>query len=289
MSSVPTSPTAITSRIPLATGVTLPILTAGREDGTPVLFLHGLSDSGPSWVPVLAHLPEGVRAIVPTQRGHGDAEKPVAGYAPADMVSDAVAILDTLGVERAVVVGHSMGTVVAQLLGATHPDRVKSLVLIGAFAPLEGHPLVAEADELFGGLVDPVDPAFVREFQESTLAVPIDAAFLDQVVAESLKVPARVWQQAWAGIRDADLASAYQRLTMPVHLICGDRDTFTDRDMQDAIVAALPDVTLSVYAGAGHATHWEQPARFAAELLELVAADASRSGATNRLRGGATW
>src|SRR5690606_2219565 len=63
-------------RIRLATGVELHVAEAGPATGVPVVFLHGITDSWYSWSRVLAQLPAGVRAIVPTQRGHGDSERP---------------------------------------------------------------------------------------------------------------------------------------------------------------------------------------------------------------------
>src|SRR5690606_16521462 len=63
-------------RIRRATGVELHVAETGPADGRPVLLLHGYTDSWYSWARVIEHLPAGVRAIMPTQRGHGDSERP---------------------------------------------------------------------------------------------------------------------------------------------------------------------------------------------------------------------
>ena len=61
-------------------------------------------------------------------------------------------------------------------------------------------------------LTDPIDPGFVREFQESTLAQPVSCAFLDTVGRESLKVPARVWRAAFAGFFEDDFAAELDKI-----------------------------------------------------------------------------
>jgi pimeloyl-ACP methyl ester carboxylesterase len=191
-------------RVQLAPGVELELVQAGPEDGTPVLFLHGYTDSWYSFAPVLDRLPPGVRAIVPSQRGHGDSERPSCCYAFPDLAADAVALLDALGIPRAAVVGHSMGSFVAQRVAIDYPDRVSRLVLVGS-----GHTYGTEAvsgffTEVVRTLEDPVPPELIEEFQVSTTARPLPAAFLATVIAESGKLPARVWREALRQQLDGD-------------------------------------------------------------------------------------
>src|SRR5687768_16236662 len=115
--------------------ISLPYAEQGARAGIPVLMLHGWSDYLRSFEPVFPHLPSAVRAIAATQRGHGDADRPAGGYSPSDLASDAIALLDSLGIERAVVVGHSMGAWVAQRIAIEHPERVDGVVLAGAIRP----------------------------------------------------------------------------------------------------------------------------------------------------------
>ena len=67
-------------------------------------------------------------------RGHGSSSKPSGGYGTADFASDIIDVMDRLAIKSAALVGHSMGSLVAQRIAAEHPDRVSSLMLIGAFA-----------------------------------------------------------------------------------------------------------------------------------------------------------
>jgi pimeloyl-ACP methyl ester carboxylesterase len=262
----------ILERVTLPSGIELPIVEQGGRDGVPVVLLHGITDSWRSYEPVLTGLSEAFRATTVTFRGHGDASKPNAGYAIADFGADVVALLDALDIPRAVIAGHSLGSVVAQQVAAMRPDRVAGLVLIGALFPEPDKPIFRTYwEEFFSTLVDPLDPAVVREFQESTLVQPAPPGFLDIVVAESLNAPAHVWRDAWHALVTMDLRAALPSVTAPALLIWGDQDTLALKEDQDALLASLPDSRLTVHAGAGHAVHWEEPERVAAEINEFIA------------------
>ena len=257
--------------VALPSGVTLPYVEQGDPAGVPVLLLHGYTDSWHSFERVLPHLPESVRAVALTQRGHGDADRPAVGYGPHDFAADLAAFADALGLESAVVVGHSTGSIVAQRFALDYPNRTDALVLIGA-ATTWRTPLAFEFWHVVSALEDPIDPSFVRAFQESTLAQPVPPTFLETIVAESLKVPARVWRAALREAHlEADIAGELGAIAAPTLIVWGDRDAIQPRSEQEALKAAIANSRLLVYPGAGHGLHWEEPARFAADLVAFVA------------------
>lgn len=250
----------------LPNGLRLPYVEQGDPGGTPLLLLHGYTDSCRSYLPLLACLPGEFRIIAVTQRGHGDAGRPGAGYRTADFAADLALFTDALQLGSAVLVGHSMGSQIAQRFAIDHPSRVRGLVLIGAFTTLRGNPAAGELWNIVSELRDPVDPGFVREFQRGTLARPAPAAFLDMVVAESLKVPARVWCDALAGMLMHDVAPELGLIKAPTLILWGDQDSLCARSTQDALATAIPGARFAAYQGAGHAPHWEDPARVAADV-----------------------
>jgi pimeloyl-ACP methyl ester carboxylesterase len=135
-----------------------------------------------------------------TQRGHGDSGRPDTGYRTRNFAADVGAFVAALGIDGCVVVGHSMGATNAARFAIDAPERVRDLMLAGSFASYRAKPDLREFwQTAVAPLRDPVDPAFVREFQESTLAKPVAPSFLDMVVGESLKLPARVWRDSFAG------------------------------------------------------------------------------------------
>ena len=259
------------ARIDLPGGVVLEAALQGDPAGSPLVFLHGATDSWRSFEPVLPQLPASIRAIAVSQRGHGDSSRPDGGYDPSDFAADVATALDRLGIERAVIAGHSMGSHVAQRFAIDHPDRTAGLVLAGAFYRFATNTVINEyCDTVVSTLSDPIDRSVAVEFQASTLARPVPSAFFDMVVSETLKVPARVWRDAFEGLLKVDHADRLGSIAVPTLIIWGDQDAFCPRADQDALLAAIPDSRLIVYAGAGHALHWEEPLRYAADVAAFV-------------------
>jgi pimeloyl-ACP methyl ester carboxylesterase len=252
-------------------GIVLSGARAGDPEGEPVVLLHGYSDSWQSYVPLIRALPHSLHLVALSLRGHGDSAKPESPYGTEPMARDVAAAMDQLGIARATVVGHSMGSLVAQRFAQEHAQRVNRLVLIGAFVTLKGNP-GGEAmwRDALAGLVDPVDPAFVRAFQESSLARPVPADFLAGAIDESLKLPARVWRAAFDPLRHEDRSALLGRIAAETTVIWGDRDGFCTRTEQDRLARSIPRTRLLVYEGTGHAPHWEEPARAAADIAAAI-------------------
>jgi pimeloyl-ACP methyl ester carboxylesterase len=122
-----------------------------------------------------------------------------------------------------------MGSWVTQRIAIDHPERLLGVVLAGSFT---GRPA-------------------------------------DTFVNESLKVPARVWRDAFAGFAELDQADELTGVETPALLVWGDQDAFILREAQDELLESLGDARLEVYEGAGQALHWEQPERFAADVVEF--------------------
>jgi len=251
-------------------GVTLPYAEQGDPSGIPMLLLHGVTDSWRSFELVLPHLPPSIHAFALTQRGHGDADRPES-YRAHDFAADIAAFLDAVGVDSALVVGHSMGASNAQRFAIDHPERTRGLVLAAAFHRFQTNTGAAEFFESsVSKLEDPIDPAFAREFQESTLAQPIPAEFLDAMVQGSAKVPARVWRATFEAFFEDSCAAELGRIRAPTLILWGRRDAYCPRSDQDALLAAIRGSRLGIYEDAGHALHWEEPQRFAADLAAFA-------------------
>lgn len=251
----------------------------GDHGGTPVIALHGVTDSWRSFEPVLLHLPSELRVMALTQRGHGDSEKPADGYRPADFAADVASFMDAMEIERAVLVGHSMGSINAMRFAVDHPARVAGLLLAGTM-PWFGRPpeLVQYYRQEIVPLADPVPDAFARDFQRSTLAQQIPDPMLDRFVAESLKVPADVWRAAFAGFIGDDFSPRLREIGVPTLIVWGRHDAFCSAADQEAMLGLIRNARLVQYADAGHAMHWEEPQRFALDLsrfVTLVAAGAA--------------
>ncbi|MCP3986563.1 MAG: alpha/beta hydrolase [bacterium] len=103
----------------------------GSKDGWPVVILHGGSHDASHWAEVCRRLPSSLRCVVPDQRGHGRSERaPDGDYSCQAQVSDLVALVDALAIQRFALVGHSMGGLNALHVAGTWPERVRALVLV---------------------------------------------------------------------------------------------------------------------------------------------------------------
>ena len=257
--------------VELPNRVKLQYVEQGDPRGVPVLFLHGVTDSWRSFERVLPHLPASIHVFALTQRGHGDADRPATGYRTRDFAADVAAFMDALGLERAIVVGHSMGSTNALRFAIDHPERTLGLVLAGSCATYSGNPVIVEFWETaISPLTDPIDPELARDFQQSTLAQPVPRTFFDTAVRESLKVPAHVWRAAFQGFLEDDFVDEIGRIKAPTLILWGARDVLCPRADQEALVAEITGARLAVYESAGHALHWEEPERFAADVVAFA-------------------
>jgi pimeloyl-ACP methyl ester carboxylesterase len=236
-----------------------------------LVMLHGVTDSWRSFEPVLPHLPAQQHVIALTQRGHGGSAKNAPSHTTGDYAADVLAAIDALDLGQPVLVGHSMGAHHALRVAVEAPERLRALVLLGAFAGFgDKQELITWVGEAVAPLVDPVPHALAEGFQRDTLARPIDPAQLETFVQESLRVPARIWREAFAGLFDDGWMQRIDGLTLPARLIWGELDAFAPRADQNRLLGWLRHSKLSVYEASGHALHWEHPVRVAAEIEAFV-------------------
>lgn len=263
----------ILKTVELSTHVNSPYVEQGNPSGVPLIFLHGFLDSWHSFERVLPHLPESISSFTLTQRGHGDASCPASGYSLADFSADLAAFMDALDLATAVIVGHSMGSAVAQRFAIDRPERTAGLVLVGASSTAAGTPAARSFwDSTVSKLTDPVDPALVRQTIESILAQPVPQGFLDTAVREGLKVPAFVWRDAFESRwrQESDFSAELSKIKAPTLIVWGDRDARYPRSEQEALVRAITGAQLVTYSSAGHLLHWEEPERFSSDLVTFI-------------------
>ncbi len=253
----------------LSTGVRLRYLEQGDPAGRPVILLHGITDSWFSFSGVVPGISKSHRVYALDLRGHGDSDRPAEGYAPRDMAADVIAFMDALGIRRATLVGHSMGTFVAQQAALAAPERIAGLVLIASATTVRNE-VTLELQQAMASLPDAVPADFAMEFQASTVHQRVPEEFMIRVVSESRKVPARVWRAALAGLLETERFTGMGGSRIPALLIWGDRDGMFSRSEQAALVTALPIASLKVYRETGHAPHWERPKEVVRDLERFL-------------------
>ncbi|MGH2783686.1 MAG: alpha/beta fold hydrolase [Actinomycetota bacterium] len=258
-----------TRRVRLANGVEIPYLDHGV--GTPVILLHSIADSLRLFEPMLAHLPATIRAVVPSQRGHGDASRPEEGYRPEDFAGDLDLFMEALGIERAVIVGGSSGGVIARRFAIDHPERTLALVMLGSpFALGEKAAIDEMWESTFSKLDDPIDPEMVRDFAETTLGRLVPPELVEIVIEENLKAPAHVWTATMAGLMEDRSHRELGAIDAPTLLLWGEDDAILSREDQESMLAAIPGARLIRFPGLGHAFYLEDPERVAGAFAAFV-------------------
>lgn len=255
-------------KVTLSTGISMNYVESGDPKGSAVLLMHGYTDSSFSFSRVQPMLDKNYRVLAIDHRGHGDTDKPADGYEMRDFAADAAAFLDAMNVKSAIVVGHSMGSFVAMQLALDHPSKVSRLVLVGTAAKGKN----GAVEELLGAvatITDPVPRQFAHDFQVGASSPNLPKDFLDRVVDDSAKVPARVWQKAMRGVAARDFTPELKKIRIPVTVIWGEKETVFKRDEQEPLIKGLANVKFVVYPNSGHAPNWEEPEKFAGDLNRI--------------------
>jgi non-heme chloroperoxidase len=253
--------------IVLPNKIQLEYVEQGDPKGMPVILLHGFTDSWYSFSRVLPYLPPNMHVFAVSMRGHGNSTRPITGYQPRDFAGDVAAFMKAVQIGPAIIAGHSFGSLVAQQFAIDHPGQIRGLVLIGTFADVAANPVLKEMKTVMSGLTDPIDPKFVAEFQKSTLTQAVPDTFINTVVHESLKVPAHVWKSAMEGFWPVNNTAALRKFNKPTLILWGGKDGLCPRADQDALKQAIKGSQLFEYEYAGHGLHWEEPEKFAFDLI----------------------
>ncbi|WP_217168149.1 alpha/beta fold hydrolase [Streptomyces sp. AC512_CC834] len=258
-------------------GATIDYDDLGPTTGLPVLLIHGHPFNRTLWAPQAAALTAaGHRFVAPDLRGYGRSGVSTGKVLLADFADDLAALLDHLGIERAVVGGVSMGGQIAMEFQRRHPRRVRALVLSDTSAPAE----TAEGKEVRNRLAD----RLLAEGMDGYAHEVIDKMLAAYNVTGMPDVAARVLEMmcatdprgAAAALRGraerADYRDVLATVEAPVLVVVGADDVYTPVAQAESIHRLVPHSTLTVVEKAGHLPGAEQPDRFNAALLEFLAA-----------------
>jgi pimeloyl-ACP methyl ester carboxylesterase len=252
-----------------------------------LLLLHGIGDSSASWAPLMPALAERYTVVAPDLLGHGQSAKPRADYSVGGYANGMRDLLEILGIERATVVGHSLGGGVAAQFAYQYPERCERLVLVATGGVARAvTPLLRLASAPFAEVMFPLmqlPPARLTgrlalrflELIDDDLGV--DADELERVFDALPDAAARVaftrtlrsvvdWRGQVVTLRDR----CYLAASMPILIVWGDRDGVIPVHHAHAAHAAMPSSRLTIFEGAGHFPHHADPDRFVDELHDFL-------------------
>lgn len=282
------------SRRVASNGIELAITEAGA--GYPVVLLHGFPELAHSWrhqLPTLAGA--GFHAIAPDLRGYGGSDKPaeIEAYGLLGLVDDVIGLLDNLGYERAAVVGHDWGAIIAWTAAILHPGRVERLVSLnvpyrGWCAGFPTTDYIREhLSDRFGYVLMLQEPGVAEAWFSSDPAgklagmyqraaadpgfLPADdfQVFLDAFTSGSITGPANYYRNIDANHQTtAHLANA--PVAMPAMVVAADSDPVLPASLMDGMEQWVGDLRVEVVSDCGHWTQQEQPAVVNRLLLEFL-------------------
>ncbi len=231
-------------------------------EGPPVVLLHGLGSSGSDWFPVAPFLAPDYRLLLVDLRGHGHSSLPRRGYSIAAMAGDVLAVLTTEGIERASLIGLSLGGCVALQTAVLAPDRVSGLVLVNTFAKLRHTGMRwGRVVRLRRALGDA--DGLARLVAASLFDVPeVQALVYERLRHNDVGAIRRTM---WAVAR-FDARRQLGQVTAPALVLAGDRDRTVPRLCADDLMAGLPSARLQLIPDAGHALPYDQPEAFVAAV-----------------------
>ena len=255
-------------------------LKAWEWPGAPpaALLLHGIGNYGRYWDFFADAIAGRLRLIATDARGHGESGQPADGYAPDEFVADAVAVLDALAIERALVVGHSMGGTHAIRLAAEHPDRVLRLVVVDA-----GTEAMREGSERARRLSLGRPDRFADADEALAYLRRTSPGYSEDVYANRMRwlfkedTGGLVWRSsrdALASImssRGSDLADALRAVRCPLLLVRGTRSNVLSADVAERMVTSVADGRL-VELDAGHNVALDRPAELAQAVMRFATA-----------------
>jgi pimeloyl-ACP methyl ester carboxylesterase len=263
------------SRYQVVDGTTLRVIDSGT--GPAVVFVHGLGASLYAWRALLPPvLGAGYRVVAFDNRGFGFSERPDSGYDNAAYERLLVALLDSLDIADAVLIGHSMGGAIAAQVAIDHPARVRGLVLIGSagYGVSEPWTLRLARVPLAGRLLSTLRGRWtVAQLLRSTYADPhrVTEADVDQYYAAAAVPRSTVaLRGVFRAFRFDRLRGSLGRIQAPTLLIWGAQDRWIHPALGQAMALELANGALVAIPAAGHDAHEERPDDVAATIVAFL-------------------
>jgi 3-oxoadipate enol-lactonase len=278
------TPNAMIEGQTLQTAPRIAVVSAGAGDT--VMFLHGLGSTKENWYPQLEYFSKTYRVIAWDARGYGQSEDYEGDLDFArDFVGDLLNVLELLEVERVHLVGLSMGGMIAQCFYFAYPDRVRSLVLAGAFPsfPALGEELV---QRFLANRVDPLlrgaSPAdLAASAADSLLAPGAPRSARKRLLTSLSNVRVDSYVKTARALAAQGAMGDLKNIAAPTLLVCGALDSLSPPRLARKMSDQIPACRLVVIPGAGHLSNLERPKEFNLAVSEFLKSQANASRQDN--------
>jgi 3-oxoadipate enol-lactonase len=251
-------------------GLTLHCQLEGVQDGSPLVFINSLGTDLRIWDEVTPHFADRYRLIRYDKRGHGLSDCPPAPYSIRDHATDLASLLDNQNLQQVVLIGISVGGMIALDFAATWPQRVQKLVLCDTAATIGTpdtwneriHALNEHGMDYLSKIISTI--WFTSSFAEQSQAAY--HGFTNMLT----RTPLEGYIGTCEAIRDADLAESTQTIQVPTLVLCGKEDRATPPKLVRSLLGLLPHVSYQEISGAAHLPCIEQPGVMADHIDEFL-------------------
>lgn len=250
-------------KIATVNSVRLHYADEGPRDGLPLVFANSLGTDFRVWDPLLPHLPAGLRIVRYDMRGHGLSDAPEGDYFMGDLVADAAGLIDQVVGGPVVLVGLSIGGVVAQGLAAERPDLLRAIVLSNTAAKIGTEAMWAEriAAVRAGGIAALEAPILERWFSNRFRTDRTDELVGWRHMLK--RTPACGYVGCCAAVAQSDLHESNARLRLPTLAIAGSEDGSTPPDLVRETAEGIAGASFAIIRGAAHIPCVEAPEEMA--------------------------
>ena len=249
-------------------GITVHYELLGEPDAKNlVVFSNSLGTDFRIWLPLFDEISEDISVLLYDSRGHGltgGADKP---FGMGDLVDDLIALVEHVGIKRAVFCGLSVGGLICQGVWQKRPDLVKKLMLCDTAAT------IGTAD-IWNARIDAIARDGLESIADNVMQRWFTPDFHNERADElagyrmmMTRQPASGYSATCAAIRDTDFTDGLATISVPVLCVVGDQDGSTPPDLVEAMAAAIPNARFEMIEGCGHIPCVEQPEELA-ELLQ---------------------
>lgn len=245
--------------------------------GDPVLLIPGLGSDANTWAPFVSEFSDCYRLVIVENRGSIRSARPPGAYTTTQMAEDAVALLDHLGIQRVHVIGKSMGGMIAQILGASFPERVRSLVLASTLMKhdnsgakmLERGRAIAEKEGLFATYRQAFQASYSLEYCKANQTRLAEVKELMSRIDEAEALRGYLAQSLACETHDTRQMAG--RIKAPSLVIVGNEDTITTPQASRELAAAIPKSELQILPRGGHGIWREFPAEVNEHVRSFLA------------------
>jgi len=240
-------------------------------EGPALVLLHGWTENHKVWKLQIPEFSKGYRVIAVDLRGHGESDKPESGYSIQTFADDLYHVLNELGIDKAIIAGHSMGGMTALVFYLTYPEKAKALILVNTTSAGihdTGPMPLRETLELIrtAGFENVVEQFFAQTF----FAPGTSEDLINWAKSEVLKNPQYAVEETLKAIMNHDVTGKLSRIAVPTLIIHSTLDLAIGVKMAEILNEGIPNSSIRIIEGVGHHTMLEKPDEFKTAVLDFL-------------------